>query len=145
MVVSVGRVHTRWGGQNRLLRMRNGRRQRGTPQNCRRSDCLYFKQKSPMQDQSKSLMCLIFLPVVPCGGFIPATWSCPAQFAGDFRGKGGPNRSVGLAFCAARCMLLQCGSERFPRVTAALLGRFLPRLGPLAMRAALFLTGTLDR
>src|ERR1700733_11687416 len=75
-----------------------------------------------------------------CGGFIPATWSCPAQFAGDFGGKGGSNRSAGLVFCAARCMLLQCGSERFPRVTAALLGRFLPRLGPLAMRAALFLS-----
>src|ERR1700678_2733270 len=28
-------------------------------------------------------------------------------------------------------MLLQCGSERFPFVTVALLGRFLPRLGPL--------------
>jgi hypothetical protein len=32
-----------------------------------------------------------------------------------------------LDFCASRCNLLQCGSD-----TAALLGRFLPRLGPLA-------------
>ena len=32
-------------------------------------------------------------------------------------------------------ILLQCGSAR---VTAALLGRFLPRLGPLAPLAALF-------
>src|ERR1700733_538008 len=46
-------------------------------------------------------------------------------------GKFRPNRSTGLAFCAARCILLQCGSERFPRATVALLGRFLPRLGPL--------------
>src|SRR6185437_11528529 len=36
-----------------------------------------------------------------------------------------------LAFFAPRCILLQCGSERFPPVTVALLGRFLPRLGPL--------------
>jgi hypothetical protein len=28
-------------------------------------------------------------------------------------------------------MLLQCGSERVSPVTVALLGRFLPRLGPL--------------
>src|SRR5579862_433300 len=28
-------------------------------------------------------------------------------------------------------MLLQCGSERLSRATVALLGRFLPRLGPL--------------
>src|SRR3569833_2180354 len=35
----------------------------------------------------------------------------------------------GLDFCASRCSLLQCGSD-----TAALLGRFLPRLGPLATR-----------
>jgi hypothetical protein len=28
-------------------------------------------------------------------------------------------------------MLLQCGNERLSRVTVALLGRFLPRLGPL--------------
>src|ERR1700722_20795229 len=42
-----------------------------------------------------------------------------------------PNRSTALAFCATRCILLQCGSGRFPRATVALLGRFLPRLGPL--------------
>ena len=36
-----------------------------------------------------------------------------------------------LEFCAAQCMLLQCGSERVSPVTVALLGRFLPRLGPL--------------
>jgi hypothetical protein len=75
MGVSVGRVHTQWGGQNWLLLMRNGRRQRGTPQNRRRSDCLYFKQKSPMQDQNKSLMCLDFCLSSPYDGFIPATWS----------------------------------------------------------------------
>src|ERR1039457_6663300 len=32
-----------------------------------------------------------------------------------------------IDFCASRCRLLQCGSD-----TVALLGRFLPRLGPLA-------------
>jgi hypothetical protein len=38
-----------------------------------------------------------------------------------------------LAFCAMRCNLLQCGSD-----TAALLGRFLPRLGPLASASGPF-------
>jgi hypothetical protein len=37
----------------------------------------------------------------------------------------------GLEFCAAQCMLLQCGSERLSPAAVALLGRFLPRLGPL--------------
>jgi hypothetical protein len=41
------------------------------------------------------------------------------------------DRPTRLEFCAAQCMLLQCGSGRFSHVTVALLGRFLPRLGPL--------------
>ena len=45
--------------------------------------------------------------------------------------KCGTIGSTVLAFCATRCMLLQCGSERCSLVTVALLGRFLPRLGPL--------------
>jgi len=56
-----------------LLLMRNGRRQTGTPQNRRRSDCLYFKQKSPIQDQNKPLIYLYFYQSSPRGGFIPAT------------------------------------------------------------------------
>jgi hypothetical protein len=38
-----------------------------------------------------------------------------------------------LDFCAPQCNLLQCGSD-----TAALLGRFLPRLGPLATASGPF-------
>jgi hypothetical protein len=41
--------------------------------------------------------------------------------------------AIRLAFCAPRCKLLQCGSD-----TAALLGRFLPRLGPLATASGPF-------
>src|SRR5205807_9714599 len=48
-----------------------------------------------------------------------------------WRGKTPTDRPTSLEFCAARCMLLQCGSERFSPVTVALPGRFLPRLGPL--------------
>src|SRR5581483_2207452 len=44
-------------------------------------------------------------------------------------------RSSALDFCASRCNLLQCGSD-----TAALLGRFLPRLGPLSGAALFFST-----
>ena len=40
-----------------------------------------------------------------------------------------------LAFCASRCIFLQCGSAC---ATAALLGRFLPRLGPLAIAGGPF-------
>src|SRR5215470_10126709 len=36
-----------------------------------------------------------------------------------------------LEICAPQCMLLQCGSGRLSHATVALLGRFLPRLGPL--------------
>ncbi len=58
---------------------------------------------------------------------------------------------MSLEFCAAQCMLLQCGSERVSPVTVALLGRFLPRLGPLpqgerpfflTVRAGLFSGGS---
>ena len=52
----------------------------------------------------------------------------PQKFYGENR----PTRlPIRLEFCAAQCMLLQCGSERISPVTVALLGRFLPRLGPL--------------
>src|SRR5438105_15090458 len=48
------------------------------------------------------------------------------------------NRSIGLtfplAFCALRRILLRCGSV----ATAALLGRFLPRLGPPAQAGSPF-------
>jgi hypothetical protein len=40
---------------------------------------------------------------------------------------------VALAFAALQFILLQCGSKSFAPVTVALLGRFLPRLGPLAI------------
>src|SRR5690242_8138205 len=40
-------------------------------------------------------------------------------------------RLISLEICAAQCMLLQCGNERISPVAVALLGRFLPRLGPL--------------
>src|SRR5664279_5452414 len=43
------------------------------------------------------------------------------------------NGLLTLDFCASRCSLLQCGSD-----TAALLGRFLPRLRPLANASGLF-------
>ena len=56
-----------------------------------------------------------------------------------FPGKIPVKKGTVLAFCAARCMLLQCGSGGLSPLTVALLGRFLPRLGPLALRAALFL------
>src|SRR6516164_1095410 len=46
-------------------------------------------------------------------------------------GKSSAWRRPSLEFCAPQCMLLQCGSERVSPVTVALLGRFLPRLGPL--------------
>ena len=40
--------------------------------------------------------------------------TCSAHFAGVFRGNAGEIRSIALAFCASRCMLLQCGSGRVP-------------------------------
>jgi hypothetical protein len=42
-------------------------------------------------------------------------------------------RRGGLDFVALQSMLLQCGSGSIADVTVALLGRFLPRLGPLAI------------
>src|SRR5215469_15113877 len=49
----------------------------------------------------------------------------------NYMGKIACLELAALEFCAAQCMLLQCGSERVSRATVALLGRFLPRLGPL--------------
>ena len=49
----------------------------------------------------------------------------------NYVGKNVPAGTTSLEFCAAQCMLLQCGSEGLSPVTVALLGRFLPRLGPL--------------
>src|SRR6516162_11014505 len=46
-------------------------------------------------------------------------------------GKSNRADPITLEFCAAQGMLLQCGNERVSPVTVALLGRFLPRLGPL--------------
>jgi hypothetical protein len=45
-------------------------------------------------------------------------------------------RVLGLDFCALRRKLLQCGSD-----TVALLGRFLPRLGPLFVSGPFFCAG----
>src|SRR5215831_6166209 len=54
-----------------------------------------------------------------------------AQFSQVRWGKIAYVGSIGLEFCAAQCMLLRCGSGRVSPATVALLGRFLPRLGPL--------------
>jgi hypothetical protein len=42
-------------------------------------------------------------------------------------------QAFGLASAAPQSILLQCGSESLSRAIVALLGRFLPRLGPLAI------------
>src|SRR5262249_39880552 len=54
------------------------------------------------------------------------------------REPGNPfGRMILLAHCASWYILLQCGT-RLRRVRAALLGRFLPRLGPLATASGPF-------
>ena len=50
-----------------------------------------------------------------------------------------PHPGKPLDYCASQYILLRCGT-RWRRVTAALLGRFLPRLGPLAPASGPFLS-----
>src|ERR1700733_4389624 len=120
--------------------MRNGRPETDVPKAIVDRVASILSKTVRIRDQSKPLICLYFSRFPSFGLRHRGSVELPCTICRKSRGNCRWNRSAGLAFCAARCMLLQCGSERFPRVTAALLGRFLPRLGPLAMRAALFLS-----
>ena len=86
---------------------------------------------------------LLILRAHQVGGFEN---SLDIGFGGDAGARIGPDRlsrlgSVGLKFVRRTHRLLRRGRVGFPGQAAALLGRFLPRLGPLAKTGGLFSFG----